>query len=208
MSCPAGADIRLLPPHADGAGTVERPVHWHGPRTYRLAVLITGSLADAEAISPAVLRMIARRAPTMPDEAVLDPLVVRHTIHARHEVPRRPRGTAGCARDVARPVFHTPGHLGEVWRDWTKMLENLGARADAGRLRLNGLHRHPPEERVVFVLYDIEGIDGPAIDEMLGVTIPVKSCVHRSRLWLRHSLANAFDPGSIKSSINRVSRDG
>lgn len=204
MSCPAGADIRLLPPHADGAGTVERPVHWHGPRTYRLAVLITGSLAGTEAISRAVLRMIARRAPTMPDEAVLEPLVVRHTIHARHEVPRRPRGTAGYARDVARPVFHTPGHLGEVWRDWTKMLENLAARADAGQLRLNGLHRLPPEERVVFVLDDIEGMDDPAIDEMPGGTIPVTSCIHRSRRWLCHALADAFDPGSL----DRVSRDG
>ena len=204
MSGTAGDGARLLAPHADRAGAVERLVHRHGPRAYRLAVLITGSLADAETISPAVLRMIARRALTMPDEAVLDPLVVRYTIHARHEVPRRPRGTAGCARDVARPVFHTPGHLGEVWRDWTKMLENLGARADAGRLRLNGLHRLPPEERVVFVLYDIEGIDGPAIDEMLGVTIPVKSCVHGSRLRLRHALADAFDAGSL----DRVSRDG
>ena len=204
MSGTAGDGARLLAPHADRAGAVERLVHRHGPRAYRLAVLITGSLADAEAISPAVLRMIARRAPTMPDEAVLDPLVVRYTIHARHEVPRRPRGTAGCARDVARPVFHTPGHLGEVWRDWTKMLENLGARADAGRLRLNGLHRLPPEERVVFVLDDIEGMDDPAIDEMPGGTIPVTSCIHRSRRWLCHALADAFDPGSL----DRVSRDG
>jgi len=204
VSGTAGDGARLLAPHADRAGAVERLVHRHGPRAYRLAVLITGSLADAETISPAVLRMIARRALTMPDEAVLDPLVVRYTIHARHEVPRRPRGTAGCARDVARPVFPTPGHLGEVWCDWTKMLENLAARADAGRLRLNGLHRLPPEERVVFVLDDIEGIDDPAIDEMLGATIPVKSCVHGSRLRLRHALADAFDAGSL----DRVSRDG
>ena len=165
---------------------------------------MTGSPADPEAIR-AVLRIIVRRTPTMPLEAVLEDVVLRHTVNATHEARRSPRSPAGHVWDVPRPAFDADGHLRTVRRDGTKTLENAASRAKAGRTLLNGLRRLPPEERVVCVLHDIEGTDDPEIAEILGLALPaVTSRVHQSRRWLRRALANAFDPGSI----DRISRDG
>jgi hypothetical protein len=65
---------------------------------------MTGSPADPEAIR-AVLRIIVRRTPTMPLEAVLEDVVLRHTVNATHEARRSPRSPAGHVWDVPRLAF-------------------------------------------------------------------------------------------------------
>ncbi len=184
---------------------VEHIVGRYGPVTYRLAILMTGSPAVAEAISREVLTMIVQHAGTTPDEAGLDDVVLRRTATAAHAVLRSQRSATERAWGAPRAAFDVDGRAGGSGRDWTGVIEGPEALAEAQRRIRDGLNGLPPDDRIALVLHDVQGVEYGEVAEILGFALPaVKLSVHRSRLWLRQALAEAFDP----RATDRGSRDG
>lgn len=175
------------------AEAVEELVHRYGPKTYRLALRITGNAEDAQEVSQDVLWTVVRKIDTFKGESALGSWIYRIAANAAYQKLRGRRGRDDVSWESLLPVFDGDGHLVEPVRDWSQSVGDPAVQAEARRRLREAIESLPSDYRTAFVLHDMEGLPNPEIAEMLGISLPaVKSRVHRSRLFLRQSLADYF----------------
>ncbi len=178
---------------AQAHDAVEALVHLYGPKTYRLALRITGNPQDAEEVSQDVLWTVVRKIQTFKGESALGSWIYRITANAAYQKLRGRRGKEPVSWETLLPAFDGDGHLVDLEHDWTSSVEDPAIQAEARRRLVDAVDTLPAEYRTAFVLHDMEGLPNPEIADLLGVSLPaVKSRVHRSRLFLRQRLAEYF----------------
>lgn len=178
---------------AQAPEAVEALVRLYGPKTYRLALRITGNPEDAREVSQDVLWAVVRKIGTFKGESALASWIYRITANAAYQKLRGRRGKEEVSWERLLPTFDADGHLVDGGVDWSQAIDDPALRVEARRRLVDAVESLPPDYRTVFVLHDMEGFANPEIAEMLGISLPaVKSRVHRSRLFLRHKLADYF----------------
>ena len=182
---------------AQAPGAVEALVHRYGPKTYRLALRITGSPEDAQEVSQDVLWTVVRKIDTFKGESALGSWIYRITANTAYQKLRGRRGVEQVSWEALLPTFDADGHLVDLERDWSQSVEDPALQAEARRRLMEAVETLPPDHRTAFVLHDMEGLPNPDIADLLGISLPaVKSRVHRSRLFLRQRLADYFGRAS------------
>jgi RNA polymerase sigma-70 factor (ECF subfamily) len=204
VSSPAGSsslewpDDQLRQGLAAGAsGAVEALVHRYGPKTYRLALRITGNPEDAQEVSQDVLWTVVRKIDTFKGESALGSWIYRIAANAAYQKLRGRPGVEQMSWETLLPAFDGDGHLVDLDHDWSQSVEDAALQAEARARLTEAIGTLPPDYRVAFVLHDMEGLPNPEVAELLGISLPaVKSRVHRSRLFLRQRLAEYFGRAS------------
>lgn len=177
---------------AEAPGAVEALVHRYGVKIYRLAYRITGKAEDAQEVAQDVLWAIVRKIGSFKGESALGSWIYRITANAAYEKLRSRRGKDEVSWETLVPAFDGDGHLVDPGQDWTQS-DDPALQAEARQRLREAIDSLPPDYRTAFVLHDMEGLSNPEIAEALGISLPaVKSRVHRSRLFLRHRLAEYF----------------
>ncbi|MBI4011416.1 MAG: sigma-70 family RNA polymerase sigma factor [Candidatus Rokubacteria bacterium] len=178
------------------AGTreaVEELVARFGPKTYRLALRITGKPEDAQEVAQDVMWTVVRKIDTFKGDSALGSWIYRITANTAYQKLRGRKGREEVSWETLLPAFDSDGHFAEPVRDWTQAFEDPALQAEARARLREAIDSLPPDYRTAFVLHDMEGLPNPEIAELLGISLPaVKSRVHRSRLFLRHRLAEYF----------------
>ncbi|HEV8307090.1 MAG TPA: RNA polymerase sigma factor [Methylomirabilota bacterium] len=176
---------------------MEQLVARYGPKTYRLALRITGKPEDAEEVSQDVLWTVVRKIDTFKRESALGSWIYRITANAAYQKLRGRRGKDEVSWETLLPAFDADGHLVELERDWSHVVDDPALQAEARRRLLEAIDSLPADYRTAFVLHDMEELPNPEVAELLGITLAaVKSRVHRSRLFLRQRLAEYFGSAS------------
>jgi RNA polymerase sigma-70 factor (ECF subfamily) len=172
---------------------VEELVARFGPRTYRLALRITGKPEDAQEVTQDVMWTVVRKIDTFKGESALGSWIYRITANAAYQKLRGRRDRDEVSWETLLPAFDGDGHFTEPVRDWSAAFEDPALQAEARERLRRAIDSLPPDYRTAFVLHDMEGLPNPEIAELLSISLPaVKSRVHRSRLFLRQQLAEYF----------------
>jgi RNA polymerase sigma-70 factor (ECF subfamily) len=172
---------------------VEELVARFGTRTYRLALRITGKPEDAQEVTQDVMWTVVRKIDTFKGESALGSWIYRITANAAYQKLRGRRDRDEVSWEALLPAFDGDGHFAEPVRDWSAAFEDPALQAEARERLREAIDSLPPDYRTAFVLHDMEGLPNPEIAELLSISLPaVKSRVHRSRLFLRHRLAEYF----------------
>jgi RNA polymerase sigma-70 factor (ECF subfamily) len=170
---------------------VEELVARFGPKTYRLALRITGKPEDAQEVTQDVMWTVARKIDTFKGESAFGSWLYRIAANAayqklrarqskRHEVPWA---------DLS-PSFDEQGHHAEPVGDWSARVEEPALQTELRTVLTTAINDLPGDYRTAFVLHDVEGLSNPEIAETLNISLAaVKSRVHRSRLFLRQRLS-------------------
>lgn len=178
---------------AQAPEAVQALVELYGPKTYRLALRITGNPEDAQEVSQDVLWTVVRKIGTFRGESALGSWIYRITANAAYQKLRARRGKDEVSWEALLPSFDAGGHLVDTGSDWTASVEDPALAAEARRRLMEAVDALPADYRTAFVLHDMEGFANPEIAELLGISLPaVKSRIHRSRLFLRQRLAEYF----------------
>jgi RNA polymerase sigma-70 factor (ECF subfamily) len=175
------------------AAAVEELVARFGPRTYRLALRITGKPEDAQEVTQDVMWTVSRKIDTFKGESALGSWIYRITANAAYQKLRGRRDREEVSWETLL-AFDGDGHFNEPVRDWSAAFEDPALQAEARARLRQAIDSLPPDYRTAFVLHDMEGLPNPEVAELLSISLPaVKSRVHRSRLFLRHRLAEYFE---------------
>jgi len=166
-------------------------VDTYGDRVYRLALRITGSNEDAEEVAQDALWTAARKISTFKGEAAFGSWLYRIAANAAYQKLRARKAKAHeIAMDDVLPAFDEAGRHFEPMADWSDRVDEQALQGELRRVLGDAIDRLPPDYRTALVLHDVEGLSNPDIAEALGISLPaVKSRVHRSRLFVRKSLA-------------------
>src|SRR5262245_60593730 len=158
---------------------VEELVARFGPKTYRLALRITGKPEDAQEVTQDVMWTVVRKIDTFKGESALGSWIYRITANAAYQKLRGRRGKEEVSWETLLPSFDADGHFAEPIRDWTQAFEDPVLQAEARERLRTAIDSLPPDYRTAFVLHDMEGVSNPEIGELLGISLPaVKSRVH------------------------------
>jgi RNA polymerase sigma-70 factor (ECF subfamily) len=178
----------------EAPGAVEALVYRYGPKTYRLALRITGSPEDAQEVSQDVLWAVVRKIDTFKGESALGSWIYRITANTAYQKLRGRPVAEQVSWEILLPAFNIDGYLAETERDWSQAVEDPALQAEARRRLMEAVDTLPPDYRAAFVLHDMEGLPNPEVADLLGISLPaVKSRVHRSRLFLRQRLGDYFE---------------
>jgi RNA polymerase sigma-70 factor, ECF subfamily len=166
-------------------------VETYGDRVYRLALRITGSNEDAEEVAQDALWTAARKISTFKGEAAFGSWLYRIAANAAYQKLRARKAKAHeIAMDDVLPAFDEAGRHFEPMADWSERVDEQALQGELRRVLGDAIDQLPPDYRTALVLHDVEGLSNPDIAEALGISLPaVKSRVHRSRLFVRKSLA-------------------
>jgi RNA polymerase sigma-70 factor (ECF subfamily) len=169
----------------------EQLVETYGDRVYRLALRITGSNEDAEEAAQDALWTAARKISTFKGESAFGSWLYRIAANAAYQKLRARKSKAHeIAIDDVLPTFDDDGRHFEPMADWSDRVDEQALQGELRRVLGDAIDRLPPDYRTALVLHDVEGLSNPDIAEALGISLPaVKSRVHRSRLFVRKSLA-------------------
>ena len=169
----------------------EQLVETYGDRVYRLALRITGSNEDAEEAAQDALWTAARKISTFKGESAFGSWLYRIAANAAYQKLRARRSKAHeIAIEDVLPTFDDDGRHFEPMADWSDRVDEQALQGELRRVLGDAIDRLPPDYRTALVLHDVEGLSNPDIAEALGISLPaVKSRVHRSRLFVRKSLA-------------------
>ena len=170
----------------------EQLVETYGDRVYRLALRITGSNEDAEEAAQDALWTAARKISTFKGESAFGSWLYRIAANAAYQKLRARKSKAHeIAIDDVLPTFDDDGRHFEPMADWSDRVDEPALQGELRRVLGDAIDRLPPDYRTALVLHDVEGLSNPDIAEALGISLPaVKSRVHRSRLFVRKSLAD------------------
>jgi RNA polymerase sigma-70 factor (ECF subfamily) len=169
----------------------EQLVETYGDRVYRLALRIPGSNEDAEEAAQDALWTAARKISTFKGESAFGSWLYRIAANAAYQKLRARKSKAHeIAIDDVLPTFDDDGRHFEPMADWSDRVDEQALQGELRRVLGDAIDRLPPDYRTALVLHDVEGLSNPDIAEALGISLPaVKSRVHRSRLFVRKSLA-------------------
>ena len=172
-------------------GAADLLVERYGDRVYRLGLRITGSREDAEEVAQDALWTAARKIGTFKGDSAFGSWLYRIAANAAY---MKLRARKAKAREVAIedviPPFDEDGVHFEPMDDWSSRVDEQALQHELRDVLQNAIDELPADYRTALVLHDVEGLSNPDIAETLGISLPaVKSRVHRSRLFVRKSLA-------------------
>jgi RNA polymerase sigma-70 factor (ECF subfamily) len=164
----------------------------YGDRVYRLAIRITGNEQDAEEVVQDALWTAARKIDTFKGESQFGSWLYRITANAAYQKLRsRQNKKQEISWEDLLPTFDEFGAHAEPVRDWSSRVEEPALQTELRAVLTSAINDLPGDYRTAFLLHDVEGLSNPEIAETLHISLPaVKSRVHRSRLFLRHRLAD------------------
>lgn len=170
----------------------ESLVATYGDRVYRLAIRITGNEQDAEEVVQDALWTAARKIDTFKGESQFGSWLYRITANAAYQKLRsRQNKKQEISWEDLLPTFDEFGAHAEPVRDWSSRVEEPALQTELRAVLTTAINDLPGDYRTAFLLHDVEGLSNPEIAETLHISLPaVKSRVHRSRLFLRHRLAD------------------
>jgi RNA polymerase sigma-70 factor (ECF subfamily) len=173
------------------AGAPEALVAAYGDKVYRLAIRITSNEQDAEEVVQDALWTAARKIDTFKGESAFGSWLYRITANTAYQKLRGRQGKRNeVSWDALAPWFDDQGHHVEPVGDWSAKVEEPALQTELRTVLTTAINDLPDDYRTAFVLHDVEGLSNPEIAETLHISLPaVKSRVHRSRLFLRHRLA-------------------
>ena len=146
---------------------LERFYESYRPLVFRLCVRVAGRIDDAEDATQAVFVNAFRQLPRFRGRSSLKTWVYRIALNEVIQQRRR-------RREVPLPEGEQVGALDEA----AEIIENVAVR--------EALARMSPEHRAVLVLRFWEGLSGPELAEVLGISLPaVKMRMHRARKEFR-----------------------
>ena len=163
----------------------------YGDKVYRLAIRITGNEQDAEEVVQDALWTAARKIDTFKGESAFGSWLYRITANAAYQKLRARQGKRNeVSWDALAPWFDEQGHHAEPIGDWSGKVDEPALQTELRSVLTTAINDLPDDYRTAFVLHDVEGLSNPEIAETLNISLPaVKSRIHRSRLFLRHRLA-------------------
>jgi RNA polymerase sigma-70 factor, ECF subfamily len=169
------------------AQTFEGLIERYADRVYSIALRITGSPEDAaDAVQDAFLSAYEHRG-AFRGESTASTWLYRIAVNAALQRVR-----------VRRPTEYldTPADDDAEIVDWS---EDVPRRVEAGELREileRGIAHLPENERVAFVLRDVQGLSTSEAAAVLELTeAALKSRLHRARVLLRQFLADYLAMG-------------
>ena len=172
-------------------GATEALVAAYRDRVYRLAIRITGNRSDAEEVAQDALLSAIRKVETFRGTAAFGSWLYRITTNAAY---RKRRGRRiernGTSWDELSPSFEETGEQVQPGIDWSPRLKDPVLRAELQSVLSAAIDELSAEQRVIFVLHDVQGLSNPEIAKALQINLTaVKSRVHRAHLFLRIRLA-------------------
>jgi RNA polymerase sigma-70 factor (ECF subfamily) len=163
----------------------------HVGKVYRQAVRLMGSQEEAEEVVQDVFLAIYEKAQTFRGEAAFSTWLYRLTLNVALTRLRRKKRSREVHIEDYLPRFQDDGHH-EVRPvvDWSQDVEAAVTNDDLRRVLQEALQQLSPLDKAVVVQSDLEGVSNAQIANALGLTVPaVKARLHRSRLFLRGTLA-------------------
>ena len=162
--------------------TFEELIELHADRVYSMALRITGSPEEAaDAVQDAFLSAYEHR-DSFRAEAAAATWLYRIAVNAALQRVRALRPTE---------YLEVTGGEGAEIVDWS---EDVARRVEVGELRETlerGIAHLPVNERVAFVLRDVQGLSMAEAAAVLDLTeAALKSRLHRARVLLRQFLAD------------------
>lgn len=149
-------------------------VRRYGTPAYRIALRILGNPTDAEDVMQDSLLQAWQALPTLRDRRFFSTWLYRIVTNRCLNAIRSRRATEVLPNEIEDET-RRPNHVTE-------------ARRQLQTLR-RAIMRLTPEQRVPFVLRELEGLSYEEIAEVLGTTVPaVKGRLHRARLALLEAI--------------------
>jgi RNA polymerase sigma-70 factor, ECF subfamily len=149
-------------------------VRRYGTPAYRIALRILGNPTDAEDVMQDSLLQAWQALPELRDKRFFSTWLYRIVTNRCLNAIRSRRATEVLPNEIEDET-RRPNHVTEARRQ----LQTL----------LRAIMRLTPEQRVPFVLRELEGLSYEEIAEVLGTTVPaVKGRLHRARLALLEAI--------------------
>lgn len=171
---------------AGDSAAFERLFARHADRIFRFASRMCRHAQDAEDILQDTFLAALRHVETFRGTARFTTWL--YTI-AANACRRKRRGDP-----VSRRSAEAGGHDEPIAiDDWTTRPDAVAARRETQRAIANAVTALPPDQRVVLLLRDMEGLPATEVGRILGVSVAaVKSRLHRARLAVRNDLTRRF----------------
>jgi RNA polymerase sigma-70 factor, ECF subfamily len=149
-------------------------VRRYGTPAYRIALRILGNPTDAEDVMQDSLLQAWQALPELRDRRFFSTWLYRIVTNRCLNAIRSRRATEVLPNEIEDET-RRPNHVTEARRQLQKLRRAI--------MRLT------PEQRVPFVLRELEGLSYEEIAEVLGTTVPaVKGRLHRARLALLEAI--------------------
>lgn len=199
MSAPGFSHAQLFDRLPDGAaGAIADLVERFTPAIYRLAQGMLDNAADVERVLHEVCLWALRDAVTLRGDAELRRWLYRATVITL-EARRGSGSEETAAIEKYLPKYgrdgHRKGDRTSPVADWSSVpdeeLLSAGGRAAIRR----ALHRLPHDDRIVFLLRDVEALSSAEVGYI--IDMPVASIdmrLHRARMALREQLTEVYGP--------------
>ena len=166
-------------------------IEQHSPGVYRMALRLTGNVADAEDVVQETFLSAFKAIDKFEGRSSLATWLYRITHNAALMRLRRKQPDQVSVDD--EEVFGEGMEVPSQLHDWCCLPERDFETSEA-RVEMEQAIRTLPEKlRVVFVMRELEGLSTEETAQVLGVSIAVvKTRLHRARLQLRERLSMYF----------------
>jgi RNA polymerase sigma-70 factor, ECF subfamily len=168
----------------------EALVDAYGSRAYRLAVRITGNVADAEEVVQDALWTVVRKIESFRGESAFGSWLYRIVANGAYQKVRGRRRHPEISLDDVLPGFHDDGSHAAPADDWSRTVDDPSRQSDVRGALSAALDALSAGDRTAVLLHDVEGFSIAEVAATVGLTAAnTKSRVHRARLFLRQRLA-------------------
>ncbi|MBI3950956.1 MAG: RNA polymerase sigma factor [Acidobacteria bacterium] len=188
--CQSRSDLELAWASANGDEAAFQCLYGrHRGWVYSFCLRILGNVADAERLTREVFINAYRRAHTMNEDVSFTQWLHRLTVNALLKHLKQKNGRSAAEREGTAPSLDTgPPLVGRV-----SPIDRGALEAVIGQL--------PAEDRIAFVLHDVDGFDDEEIANMLGVsTETFRSQLHRARLKVRRYTLDGASGSKVRKS--------
>ncbi len=169
-------------------------VQRHEDKIYGLCLKMLGNREDAEDVLQEVFIKAFQSLPTFREEARFSTWLYRIAYNAcLMRIRKKKLDTV----PLDRPVQLGDDQLPREVVDWTTDPGANVMNEELSSVLARHINELPPDNRIVFVLRDIQGLSTDDTANVLGLSVPaVKSRLHRARLYLRERLSDYFSHGA------------